>query len=150
MNDVAHVGWVGELKADDGRTVSKKKRCLSLSSCRKPKLKEGNKSFVPETKESRQCFAYFMIPYVYFTYSYLCRILNTLQYHMNFISIIIDFIIILWDFNIHTDHLNSAWRRNLRGLFKKSSKLPESRCRAEHFYCDKTLPFLKKTRNKKW
>ena len=31
----AHVGWVSELKADDGRTVSIEKLCVSLSSCRK-------------------------------------------------------------------------------------------------------------------
>ena len=32
---------------------------LSLSSCRKPTLKEGNKSFVPERKKSRHCFVFF-------------------------------------------------------------------------------------------
>ena len=46
------VGWVSELKADDRRTVSIEKLCVSLSSCRKPKLKEGNKSFVSEPRES--------------------------------------------------------------------------------------------------
>ena len=33
-------------------TVSIEKLCLSLSSCRKPKSQEGNKSFVPEQRES--------------------------------------------------------------------------------------------------
>ena len=44
--------WV---KADDGRTVSIEKLCLSLSlspRVEKSKLKEGNKSFVPEPRES--------------------------------------------------------------------------------------------------
>ena len=38
----ARVGWVSELRADDEQTVSIK-NCVSLSSCRKPKLKKGNK-----------------------------------------------------------------------------------------------------------
>ena len=36
----ARVGWASELKADDGRTVSIEKLCLSLSSYRKPNLKD--------------------------------------------------------------------------------------------------------------
>ena len=46
------VGWSSELRADDGRTVSIEKLCVSLSACRKPKLKEGNKSFVLGPRES--------------------------------------------------------------------------------------------------
>ena len=55
------VGWVSELRADIGRTVSIERLCLSLSSCRKPKLKEGNKSFVPEPRRS-SVFCVFRIP----------------------------------------------------------------------------------------
>ena len=57
----SRVGWVSELRADDGRTVSIEKLCLYISSCRKPKLKEGNKSFVSEPKES-SVFPVFRIP----------------------------------------------------------------------------------------
>ena len=40
-------------------TVSIEKLCVSLSSCRKSKLKEGNKSFVPGARESSSvsCFS---------------------------------------------------------------------------------------------
>ena len=57
------VVWVSGLRADDRRTVSIEKLSLSLflSSCRKPKLKEGNKSFVPEPRES-SVFRVYRIP----------------------------------------------------------------------------------------
>ena len=51
-----------------------KKLCLSLLVSKNLEIKKVNKSFVPEQKESSQCFVYFGIPYVYFTYSYLGRI----------------------------------------------------------------------------
>ena len=57
------------MRADDVGTVSIEKLSLSLFSCQKAKLKEGNKSFVPEPRES--CFS---DPYVYFPYSYIGRI----------------------------------------------------------------------------
>ena len=41
------------------------KNCVPLSSCRKPKLKEGNKSFVPEPRETPQCFECFSDFYAY-------------------------------------------------------------------------------------
>ena len=90
----ACIGWVSELRADDRRTVSIEKLCvslslsLSLSSCRKPKLKDGNKSFVPETRES-SVFPVFSDSYAYeqsmnvcFTYShseYVTSILANLR-----------------------------------------------------------------------
>ena len=59
------VGWISELCADDGRTVSIDKLCLSLFLCRKPKLKEGNKSFVPEPRESSVFRVFFSDSYAY-------------------------------------------------------------------------------------
>ena len=43
----------GELTEERCRNSQHSKNCvcLSLSSCRKPKSQEGNKSFVPELKE---------------------------------------------------------------------------------------------------
>ena len=60
------VGLVSELRADDGRTVSIEKfsLSLSLSLCRKPKLKEGNKSFVSEPRKS-SVFRVFSDSYAY-------------------------------------------------------------------------------------
>ena len=60
------------------------------------KLKKVIKSFVPEPKESRKCFVYFGIPYVYFTCSYLGRIFldvsmlqEVIKYKNNDIKIIV-------------------------------------------------------------
>ena len=69
---VGSVSW--ELTMDEQSAL---KNCVSLSSCRKSKLKEGNKSFVPEPRES-SVFRVFRIPmrmnilwtYVHFTYTY--------------------------------------------------------------------------------
>ena len=69
---VGSVSW--ELRMDE---QSASKNCVSLSSCRKPNLKEGNKSFVPVPRES-SVFRVFRIPtrisilwtYVHFTYLY--------------------------------------------------------------------------------
>ena len=64
------IGWVSELRADAERTVSIVKIvCHSLSSCRKPKSQEDNKSFVPEPRESsvfRESYARerFIHPYI--------------------------------------------------------------------------------------
>ena len=57
----ARVGWVSESRADDGRTVSIEKSVCVSSRVEKPKLKEGNKSFVPEPRES-SVFRIFQIP----------------------------------------------------------------------------------------
>ena len=46
------VGCVSELRADAGRTVSIVKIVSLSPMCRKPKRQEGNKSFVPEPRES--------------------------------------------------------------------------------------------------
>ena len=91
----ARVCWVSELRADVGRTVNIVKIVsLSLSLCRKPESQEGNKSFVPEKRES-SVFRVFRIPMhmnilcmwtfyasVYFTYQYisLIRIMAILQW----------------------------------------------------------------------
>ena len=64
----ARVCWVSELRADAGRTVSIVKIvCVSLSPrVEKPKLKEGNKSFGPEPRESSvfrdsyACFTFYV------------------------------------------------------------------------------------------
>ena len=53
------VGWVSELRADDGRTVSIEKLCVSLSPCvEKLNLKKVIK-FSYLNQESRQCFVFF-------------------------------------------------------------------------------------------
>ena len=48
------------------------KNCVSISSCRKPKSQEGNKSFIPEPRES-SVFRVFRDSYAYerFTYIYI-------------------------------------------------------------------------------
>ena len=52
------VGWVSELRADDGRTVSIEKLCLSLLVSKNLNLKKVIKnSYV--NQESRQCFMFF-------------------------------------------------------------------------------------------
>ena len=97
------VGWVNELKADDGRTVSTEKLFLS------PRVENLNLKKVIKVsylyQKGRQCFVffgflwtyehsmniytfhisvYFGIPYVYFTCSYLGLILvNMLQQYYN-------------------------------------------------------------------
>ena len=54
----AHVGWVSELRADDGRTVSIEKLCLSLLVSKNLNLKKVIKvSYL--NQESRQCFVFF-------------------------------------------------------------------------------------------
>ena len=69
------VSWVSDLRPDDGRTVSIEKLCVSLSPrVEKPKLKEGNKSFVPEPRELsvlRVFFGFLCVwTYIHFTYPY--------------------------------------------------------------------------------
>ena len=75
----AHVCWVKW-------NSQYSKNCVSLSSCQKSKLKEGNKSFVAEPRESSVFRVYFGIPmrmnimnilwtYVYFTYMSMLHIL---------------------------------------------------------------------------
>ena len=74
----ACVGWVSELRADAGRTVSIVKIVsLSLSSCWKPKSQEGNKSFVPEPRESsvfRDSYACERLTHPYICIMYISRI----------------------------------------------------------------------------
>ena len=54
----AFVGWVSELRADDGRTVSIEKLCLSLLVSKNLNLKKVIKvSYL--NQESRQCFVFF-------------------------------------------------------------------------------------------
>ena len=55
------VGWVSELRADDGRTVSIEKIVSLSPRVEKPKLKKGDKSFVPEPREL-SVFRVFQIP----------------------------------------------------------------------------------------
>ena len=74
----AHTRWLSQWIESRRWTNSQhSKMCVSLSSCRKLKLKGGNKSFVPVPSES-SVFRVFWIPmrmnilwtYVHFTYSY--------------------------------------------------------------------------------
>ena len=59
------VGWVGELRADDGRTVSIEKLCLSLLNLKKViKVSYLN-------QESRQCFVFFGFLCVWTFYEHL-------------------------------------------------------------------------------
>ena len=68
---VGSVSW--ELTMDEQSAL---KNGVSLSSCRKPKLKEGNKSFVSEPRES-SVFRVYRIPvrmnilWTFFTYPYI-------------------------------------------------------------------------------
>ena len=56
LRNVPRVCWVSESRADDVRTVSIVRNCVSLSPLMSEnfKLKKVNKNFVPEPKESRQ------------------------------------------------------------------------------------------------
>ena len=81
LQDAQHVCWISESRFDSGLgesswglavgdvgTVSIVKNCVSLSLCRKPKLKKLiNVSYL--NNESCQCFADFSTS-EYFTYSY--------------------------------------------------------------------------------
>ena len=98
------VGWVRELRADEWRTVSIVRNCVSLLMSENLKLKKVNKSFVPEPKESRHCFVYFGIPYIYFTYSYLGHILNILVDILHHILF------------IHTKYIWFVWFLSLIGI----------------------------------
>ena len=62
------------------------KNCVSLSSCRKPKLKEGNKSFVPVPKES-SVFRVFRIP-MRMNFLWTLWTFNTSVYmHLNILAV---------------------------------------------------------------
>ena len=69
-----HVGWVSELRADAGRTVSIVKIVCTLSSCWKPKSQEGNKSFNTWTKRVVSVSCVFRIPMHVnvLTHPYIC------------------------------------------------------------------------------
>ena len=53
-----HVGWISELRADDGQTVSIEKLCLSLLVSKNLNLKKVIKVLLLNQK-SRQCFVFF-------------------------------------------------------------------------------------------
>ena len=59
-----------------------KKLCLSLSLCRKFKLKEGNKSFVPESRESSVFRVFFRFLCVWTFYEHYERFI-----HLNILAI---------------------------------------------------------------
>ena len=72
------IGWVSELKADDGRTVSIEKLCLSLLVSKNLNLKKVTKvSYL--NQESRQCFACFSDSYAY---EHFMNIMNVLYIRM--------------------------------------------------------------------
>ena len=63
------------------------KNRASLSSCRKPKSQEGNKSFVPEPRESsvfRDSHAYKYFTYMYISHIRIMAILHNLKWNFSF------------------------------------------------------------------
>ena len=75
----AHARWLSQSVESWRWTNSQYRKIVSLSSCRKPKLKEGNKSFVPEPKETRQCFVFFEFLRVWTFYETLWMFYNVLR-----------------------------------------------------------------------
>ena len=67
------VGWVSELRGDDGQTVSIVRNCFSLSSCRKPQ--EGNKRF--RTWTNFVFFGFLLCVWTLWTFNYM-NIMNVL------------------------------------------------------------------------
>ena len=76
----SHVLWMGQWVESWRWTSGQHRKIVSIS----PRVENLNLKKVIKVsylnQESRQCFVYFGIPYVYFTYSYLGPILNILQY----------------------------------------------------------------------
>ena len=77
----ARVGWVSELRADDGRAVNIEKLCLS------PRVEKLNLKKVIKVsylnQESRQCFACFSDSYAY---EHLMNIMNDFM-HLNILAV---------------------------------------------------------------